>query len=231
MDLEGDSQSRTCPWLREIQLSWGSEAAWPRGSEPCPQWELRRQRSGRSSGPDSRPWALFPGLPSCPHGAVWTPCPPSHQPFSGPPAEPWPRHLSHLVGGDNVEVGSSTPQGEGAPDQRGWGGPKELGSEGLSRGDPCPQMGRKVDTKQEGPRAGKAGVQHTGALLPGSERPPGLLRAGANPRVGNRKRVDRKRVAGLRALRGASPAPSPGHSWLRRPPRLAFSSVSLPSPP
>lgn len=58
------------------------------------------------------------------------------------------------MGGDNVEAGSSTPQGEGAPDQRGWGGPKELGSEGLSRGDPCPQMGRKVDTKQEGPRAG-----------------------------------------------------------------------------
>ena len=157
----GNSQSRTCPRLRESPLSWGSEAAWPRGLEPCPQWEPRRQRSGRSPGSQFQTLGLFLGLRSYPRWAQSGQPPlPLTSLSPGPQLNPGQGHLGRLVGGDNVEAGDGAPQGEGAPDRRGWDGPQELGSEGLSRGDPCPQMSKR------GPEARKARVQHVEGTAP-----------------------------------------------------------------
>lgn len=159
--MEGNSQSRTCPWLRESSLSWGSEAAWPQGLEPCPQWEPRCQRSGRPPGSQFQTLGPVPGPPQLPTlGAAWTPSPPTHQPFSRPPAEPWPRASGPPSGWGQCGGRRRCPQGAGAPDRRGWDGPQEPGSEGLSRGDPCPQMSKR------GPEARKARVQHVEGTAP-----------------------------------------------------------------
>lgn len=102
--------------LAESHLSWGSEAAWPRGSEPCPQCEPRPQRSGRPSVPISDP------------GPCSWASPAAHARQSGHPALP----LTSLSLGSQLSSGHSGP-----PSGRGrWGGGRQ---HPPRRGSPRPK--------------------------------------------------------------------------------------------